>query len=257
MRHWLTCAAFALLASCSDAPPANQAGTTSAVPAAARIAELQAQLAALSARKQRIEDSNAIKRLQRAFGFYMSEGQWQQVADLFAANATLEFGRDGVYSGKERILAWLQAWSGTDNGLREGQLNEFFQLMPVVTLAEDGTTAKARWRGIMLLGQLGEQALWGEGPYENEYVKEAGVWKLARLRWFQTIVVPYEGGWARHEDFNKGIWVSATLPADAPPTAPYGSWPETFLPPFSFTNPVGRYIPERVQEAATAAGGQP
>lgn len=257
MRHWLACTAFVLLAACSEAPPANEAGATAAVPEAARIADLQAQLAALSARKQRIEDANAIKRLQRAFGFYMSEGQWQQVADLFAADATLEFGRDGVYSGKDRILAWLRAYGGTDNGLREGQLNEFFQLMPVVTLAEDGTTAKARWRGIMLLGQMGEQALWGEGPYENTYVKEAGVWKLASLRWFQTIAVPYEGGWARHVDVNNGIWVSATLPADAPPTAPYGSWPETFLPPFSFSNPVGRYSPEPLQEASVSAGGQP
>lgn len=257
LRRLLPCTVFALLTSCSEAPPVNETVATAAAPDLAGIAELQAQLASLEARKQRIEDSNAIKRLQRAFGFYMSEGQWQQVADLFAASATLEFGRDGVYRGQQRILAWLQAWGGTDNGLREGQLNEFFQLMPVVTLAEDGTTAKARWRGIMLLGQLGEQALWGEGPYENEYVKEAGVWKLARLRWFQTIVVPYEGGWARHADFNKGIWVSATLPADAPPTAPYGSWPETFLPPFSFTNPVGRYSPEPVQEVPASAGGQP
>jgi hypothetical protein len=75
-------------------------------------------------------------------------------------------------------------------------------------------------------------------------VKEDGVWKISKLHWFQTILVPYEGGWGRHEDVNKGIWVSETLPPDAPPTYDFGSWPTTFLPPFSFSNPVGRYQPD-------------
>jgi len=250
----LTALILCLLHGCSEMPAAGS--DSASVPAAAetdaaRIDTLRLQLAALQARKLRIEDSNAIKRLQRSFGYYMSEGQWDQVAALFSEDATFEFGRDGVYRGRARILAWLQTFGGNSTGLREGQLNEFFQLMPVLTLDESGSSAKARWRGIMLLGKLGEQALWGEGPYENEYVKEGGIWKFSKLRWFQTIAVPYAGGWVQHEDVNKGIWVSPQLPADAPPTATYGSWPETFLPPFSFANPVGRY------QSAVNSGEQP
>lgn len=241
-RTLLLCATLALLGSCGEAPPA---ATDAAAPAAdpAQIAELRAKLNDLKARKQRIEDSNAIKRLQRAYAYYMEEALWDEVLQLFSENATLEFARDGVYAGKERIREYLYAFGNGKQGLSEGQLTDHLMLMPVLTLADDGTTAKARWNTIMLLGNYGQDANWGEGPYENEYVKEGGVWKISKLRWFQTILVPYEGGWAKHEDVNHGIWVSDTLPPDSPPTAPYGYWPETFLPPFSFQNPVGRYVP--------------
>lgn len=257
----LLCCVGLLLTGCGEAPaPAPTSPTPAAVTTAdaEQIAALRTQLASLEARKQRIEDSNAIKRLQRAFGFYMNEALWDDVVELFADDATLEFGRDGVYAGKARIREYLYALNGGQMGLSEGQLQEHMQLMPVVTLSEDGNTAKARWRSIMMLGELGTNALWGEGPYENEYVKEAGTWKLSKLRWFQTILVPYDGGWAKHADYNQGIWVSDRLPPDAPLTAAYGSWPETFLPPFSFENPVGRYLPPpAVPEPAATTGAQP
>jgi hypothetical protein len=254
-RIWLLAVTLALLAGCGETPPAAATSAADSTDAA-QLADLRAQLDALKARKRNIEDANDIKRLQRAYGYYMDEALWDEVLQLFSEDATLEFGRDGVYVGKARIREYLYALNEGQQGLRAGQLQEHLQLMPVLTLAGDGRTAKARWRSIMLLGQLGEQALWGEGPYENEYVKEDGVWKISKLRWFQTILVPYAGGWAKNEDFNKGIWVSDTLAPDAPPSAPYGSWPETFLPPFSFENPVGRYVPPPAQPAAATTTGE-
>lgn len=253
------CLALVLLSACGQ--PADTAPSAVAPPLATAVASataneiavLRERLSALEARKQAIADSNAIKRLQRSFGYYMSEGQWDEVVALFTEDATLEFGRDGVYVGRDRIRAWLDAYGGGQAGLREGQLNEHLLVMPVVTLAGDGRSAQARWRSIMLLGQFGEQALWGEGPYENTYVKEDGIWKIDTLHWFQTILVPYEGGWAQHEDFNQGLWVSNTLPPDAPATTSYGYWPETFLPPFSFENPVGRYQPPPDADSAEEA----
>jgi len=218
------------------------------------LVSMREQLTALQNQAQKIRDANDIKRLQRSYGYYMEEALWDEVIDLFAENATFEFGRDGVYRGKARIREYLYALNNAEQGLLEGQLNEQLELMPVVTLGDDGLTAKARWRTIMMIGTQGEQALWGEGPFENEYVKENGVWKFSKLRWFQTIVVPYKGGWAKSEDVNHGIWVSDTLPADAPPTANYGYWPETFLPPFSFANPVGRYVQPG---SASSEGVQP
>lgn len=249
-RSWICGAALILLTACGDAPPAAEPAATESADAQ-QVAELRARLESLQARKQRIEDSNAIKRLQRAYAYYMEEALWDEVVQLFSTDATLEFARDGVYSGKERIREYLYALGNGRQGLSEGQLQDHLMLMPVLTLAADGMSAKARWNTIMLLGTHGAEANWGEGPYENEYVKEDGVWKISKLRWFQTILVPYEGGWAKHEDVNKGIWVSDTLPPDAPPTAPYGYWPETFLPPFSFPNPVGRYVPPAASAAAS------
>ena len=58
-------------------------------------------------------------------------------------------------------------------GLKRGQLNEHLILQPVIHIAEDARTAKGRWRALIMAGQLGESAIWGEGEYENEYIKQS------------------------------------------------------------------------------------
>ena len=228
---------FLLIACDQSSPTAN----TGAVPSEAQLAAYRERVAALRDKAERIKDVNDIKRLQRSFGYYFDAGQWDDMAALFADNATLEYARDGVYVGKQRIRDYFYALGDGKAGLKQGQLNEHFQIMPVITLSADGTSAQARWRDLSLQGQYGKTALWGEGPYENEYVKDNGVWKISKLHWFQTILVPYDGGWYKNEDYNKGLYVSDTLPPDKPPTTDDGYWPTTYLPPFHFDNPVATY----------------
>lgn len=236
---WLL-AGSVLVSACSD-----QSGQVAPGP---DLSVLETRLAALQERAQRLRDANDIKRLQRAYGYYLDEALWDELADLFTENATIEYARDGLYRGKDRIREYFNHLGGNQTGLSDGQLNEHFQLMPVITLAEDGMSAMGRWRAVILNGELGENAMWGEGPYENEYVKEDGIWKISKVRWYQTIMVPYEGAWGLNEDITKGIYVSPQFPPDEPQTDTFGSWPETFLPPFHFDNPVGRYIPAAAAE---------
>ena len=82
-------------------------------------------------------------------------------------------------------------------GPLEGVLYDHFQLQPIVTVADDGLTANGRWRLFLMTGVAGSGSggNWGEGIYENEYVKENGVWKIRKLHWYATFVAPYEGGW--------------------------------------------------------------
>lgn len=199
--------------------------------------ELQARIAALEARKTLLEDTNAVKRLQRAYGYYLDRGLWDEAANLFAADATLEVGLDGVYVGQRRVREYLRALGDGRTGLAPGQLYENMQLMPYVSVSSDGRTAKATWRDVILSGQLGNRATWGEGPYVNEYVKDHGVWKIKSLHWYQTLVVPYHGGWAKNIDVNGGKYVSDRLPPDRPPTEQYRTWPGGYLPPFTFDQP--------------------
>ena len=232
------------LQACSDQNQEDQSVVSNApIADVQQIESLRNQVADLKIRAQRVRDANDIKRLQRAYGYYLDEALWDEMADLFTDDATVEYARDGLYRGKDRIRQYFYELGSGQQGLTEGSLNEHFQLMPVITLADDGMTAKGRWRAIILNGELGDTALWGEGPYENEYRKENGVWKISKVRWYQTILVPYEGGWGLNEDVNKGIYVSDQFPPDEPQTDSFGSWPETFLPPFHFENPVQKYIP--------------
>lgn len=221
------------LAGCGGAPGAEEL---------AAVRALEARVAALVERKTRVEDVNAIERLQGAYGYYIDRGLWDEAAALFADDGTIEIGLDGVYVGKARVREYLHALGGGRQGLVDGELNEHLQVMPVITLAADGRTAKARWRAITLTGELGGEAFWGEGPYENEYVKDGGVWKIQTLHWYQALHVPYEGGWQTKADPTGAKYVSATLPPDRPPTVEYKTWPDTYVPPFSFPNPVGKYV---------------
>jgi hypothetical protein len=209
---------------------------------------VDAEIAALTLRVQKLESARAVKKLQRAFGFYVDRGLWDDAADLFTDNGTVEIGVDGVYVGKARIRDYLKRLHGNQDGLIYGQLNEWVTLQPVIDIAADGRSAKARWRDLGMLGQHKKHAEWRDGIYENDYVKEDGVWKIKSLHLFVNFVTPVEKGWARLKA-GEGVLQSAAskaFPPDRPSAVRGGkSFPDTQIPAFHGPNPVtGRTITE-------------
>lgn len=207
-----------------------------------RITALKAKIARLSKEAERIDDANKIENLQMAYGYYLDRGYWDEAADLFAADATVEMGDDGVYVGQDRIRKLIKAYGGGNPGpgLPYGQYYHHMQLQPVINVAPDGKTAKGRWREFSLLGQFHKYAKWAAGIFENEYVKEDGVWKIKKMHYYETFVAPYKGGWARLKPV-KGDWasdVSRKFPPDGPPTTDYKPFPDVYVPPFHYKNPV-------------------
>ena len=207
---------------------------------------MSAEIGRLSAEVDRLEGARAVRKLQRAYGYYVDRGLWDEAADLFADDATLEVGADGVYVGKARIREYLQRQGGGKPGLAYGQLNEHLQLQPEVDVAADGRSAKGRWRDLAMLGHFGTDAFWGDGIDENSYVNEGGVWKIKSLHLFVNFVAPLAGGWSRMTPA-PADWRSDTakaFPPDRPPTVSYRPFPETQVPPFHYGNP-GRRAPEK------------
>jgi len=230
-------AALALLV----ALQASGASAQSSEDPAARVAALRARLASVETRTARVADIDAIENLQGSYGYYTDKMLWDEVLDLFADDGTLEIGPSGVYVGKDSIRRYLYSLSGGKQGPLEGVLNEHFQLQPIVTVAPDGQSAKARWRALLMLGVYGSGSAgdWGEGTYENEYVKQNGVWKIRKLHWYTTFIAPYEGGWLNVskklvDDYALGRGVSP----DRPPSETYDPYPGVYVPPFHFKNPV-------------------
>jgi SnoaL-like domain len=238
-RGWRAGVAWVGALACVGLCAGYLSGCTGAGPMTpdAESGSLAQRVAALRQRAQALRDINDIKRLQRAYGYYLDAGRWDEVASLFSRTASLEIGLDGVYRGRDRVLQYFRAVGGGHDGLAAGQVNQYLQLMPVINLAPDGLHALGTWRAVILAGQPGKGAWWGEGPYENEYVKEDGVWKISALHWYQTLVTPYgNGGWARNPDVNGGHYAPASLPPDAPPTELYKIWPGAHVPHFHFRN---------------------
>jgi hypothetical protein len=184
----------------------------------------------------RLEDEDAIENLQRAYGFYFDKAQWKDAADLFADNGTLELGGAGVFVGKKRIQDSITLTS--PEGFVRGKMYNSLQLQPIVDIANDGKTAKGRWRFVAEIGTANQadSAQWGGGTYENEYVKENGVWKIQRLHGYTRFVTPYADGWGKKALPNPRP--DDGFKPDRPPTQVYDSYPATFVAPFHYRNPV-------------------
>lgn len=207
------------------------------IPDERRMAVLEAKLASLRKQVSLLEDAKAIERLQQAYGYYLSAGLGNELAELFANDPTvsIEIGGRGVYVGKERIRAFL---TREGEGLKPGELREAPMMQGVVHVAPDGKTAKGRWRVLMMAGMHGEDGRWIEGPYENEYVKEDGVWKFSKVHWYATVIGSYDEGWHRKPLPMPGPLEE--LPPDRPPSEQYQPYPAFYVPPFHYLHPVTR-----------------
>lgn len=211
----------------------------------------EARLAAYRERVERLEDEDAIENLQASFGYYFDKGLWADAADLFAADASFEYGQRGVYVGKERIHRAMLLFG--PEGLGQGYLNNHMQLQSIISVAPGGRTATARWQGMIQLAEPGANGIWGVGIYENAYVKERGTWKISSLHFYPVALTDYDLGFMRSSLRMAGP--SALYPPDKPPTEVYRTFPANYIPPFSFVHPVtGQSLRDIPQPADNVVG---
>jgi hypothetical protein len=222
-------------------PNPGSAPVAAAVPVQPVAASaVKATAAQLDRDLTRLEDVDAIENLQNAYGFYRQKWQWDDAARLFAKDGTREIAQRGVYVGRDSVRRSFELDGPA--GVRQGEVAEHFLYQHVIHVADDGRTAKARVRELSLVGGYGRNAEVGGEVAENSFVKEAGVWKIQAEHQYTTFWADYAKGWSR------GAMPIAKadprLPADRPPTQVYEAFPEYFIPPFHYANPVtGKPMP--------------
>ena len=106
----------------------------------------------------------------------------------------MEIGLQGIYKGRKSIRHALEQFGL--QGLREGELNDHLQLQTLVHISPDGFTAKARGSELIMSGKFGESGEWGLGVFENEYVKQDGIWYIKAMDLDYVWTAGYKGGWA-------------------------------------------------------------
>ncbi|HTV76852.1 MAG TPA: nuclear transport factor 2 family protein [Steroidobacteraceae bacterium] len=198
----------------------------------ARMDELLRRIEQLEIKARTAEDYMAICNLQAAYGYYVDKTLYDEAADLFARDARLEIAGRGLFVGQERVRKYLHALPK----LEFGCVFNHMQLQPVISIAADGRSARGRWRNFIQIGWLGREARWGEGTYENEYLREDGVWKIEYLHFYTTYYVEFEKGWN-----HGGVPLAGPLPGMEPDrtlTVDYKAFPHVFVPPYHYTNPV-------------------
>ena len=122
-----------------------------------------------------------------------------QVANLYAdhPDTCVEF-LGGRYNGKEGVQRlyigrFANSFVAGRNGPVYGLPLDHPQMQGIVDVNSEGTRAKGRFRSMMSAGThdsikdthpRGLVQWWEGGVYENEYIKENGVWKIFRLKYF-------------------------------------------------------------------------
>jgi hypothetical protein len=218
------------------AVPVDLAAFAPEIETGTSLADLAQTAARIEQEIELIEAENEIENLQRIYGFYVEKGFWSEAADLFTDDGILEIAGSGVFQGRDHVRGFLQSIDAEFP--QPGRLYDQMQLMPVVHVAPDGQTAKARWQLFAQEAKYGEFAEWGVGWYENDYVREDGVWKIAHLRQYNRMYSPDQEGWAETALPGPTYQLAATAVPDAPSSIEHALYPAVAEPDFHFANPV-------------------
>lgn len=239
-------ALLALLAAWADAPAAE-------VPPRTPLQQLEIAVV-------RAEDISAIKTLQRAYGYYADRGLWNELADLFADDATANY-PSGGFDGNASIRAmFVQNLGQGRQGLAEGRIYNHTILQPVIDLAPDGATATGRWRVLGMLGRHGASAIWADSLYRFDYVKRDGTWKIKALTAYAGSGGGYDAGWTKPAPRPPGASAASPIrnnlahPADRPWIDPCEADVSVCVVPFPYPNRGTMRVAEDVtaQVSATA-----
>ncbi len=215
---------------------------------------LQEKVEALTRQVGILEDVNAIRHLHYKYGYYMDKCLYDETVELFSDSAEVRF-LNGLYRGRKGAQRLYCDWfrnlfTGGHNGPAYGFLLDHLMLQGVIDVAPDRATARARFRCFMQGGVHESKKevipnfpsqFWEGGIYENEYVREDGVWKIRLLNYNMLWQATYKEGWT-HSAVHLGA-LTKTFPED--PNGPDelvsampDVWPHTRVVPFHYPHPV-------------------
>jgi hypothetical protein len=196
----------------------------------------------LGKRVAKLDDIEAIQRLQRSYGFYIQNWMYEELSDLWADGPEAELNiLSGVFSGKDSVKKYFYSLKSQHEN--PDFLHQLMQLSGIVDVAPDGQTAEGRWfaMGAVALPHVqGVQAISCNGIYTAEYVKEKDTWKILKLMWHPLIMVNPSESWVKKE---KAQYSGPVIYANekAKPDHPRDfdpRYPSGYIVPFHFTHPV-------------------
>ena len=129
-----------------------------------------------------LAEIEAIKRLKYKYLRCLDQKLWDELAECFVENATSAYG-GGKYSfeGRDAILEFLRDAMGADTFLSSHRVHH-----PEIDLTSK-TTATAIWAlEDVVIDTKWEITIRGAAFYEDEYLKEGGVWKIQHTGYKRT-----------------------------------------------------------------------
>jgi hypothetical protein len=216
--------------------------------------EIESRIKELENKVRTLEDLEAIKRLQRSFGYYLEHWMYEEILDCFSDSPDTELNiMVGIYLGKEGVRRYVTGEK--ERSVNPELLHQVMQLSGIVDIGIDGKTAEGRWYGFGAVaipsGKGVIQMLFG-GVYTCKYIKEGGKWKILKIMWNPTYSCPPTEGWVKPERV-------AAVAGDSPSKPPRADkpreldtrYPSGYIVPFHYRHPVtGKETSERKHNAS-------
>jgi hypothetical protein len=150
-------------------------------------------LPALVARIDRLNDEDAVRNLQHAYGYYVDRRMWDDVVDLFTADARARMGGKH-FRGTTGVRRAMELMGPA--GLVQGVLNDHPQFDTIVQVLPGGLEAIARGIELGMIGDASKSAQhWEINVFRNRFVKQGGLWKLRELDVQPLLKADYGRGW--------------------------------------------------------------
>jgi len=221
------------------------------------VEELKQLVESLRKEVTRLSDEGEIKKLHFKYGYYIDKCLYKEAVDLYADDegTFVEFlgGRYRRKAGAARLYIERFAPRFVDgrNGPVHGFLLDHAQMQDIIDVRPDGKTACGRFRTLMSAGThksvqdthpRGLVQWWEGGLYENEYIKENGIWKIWKLKYFPFWHANFDKGWSNKEIGEFVPFETETYPENE--TGPdeiveqLMLWPDTRVVPFHYKHPV-------------------
>jgi len=216
--------------------------------------EMEARLKALEKKVGILEDVNEVKRLQRAYSYYVQHMMRDEIVDCFADHPDVALHwLEGSWLGKEGVKRYFGVGSDRPDP-PPGFLHQVMPIAGVVDVEPNGKRAKGRWYafgGVSIPREGKFQCTFVGGIYEIEYIKENGVWKFLIINWIipYNVTVP-EGAWVPPEAIGEAIMNFKAPSPDTPPKASDPRFKSGYIFPFHYKHPVtGKATSENAKNA--------
>ena len=170
-------------------------------------ADLEARVRELEAKVQELSDREAIRDLRYRYHEYINDARFDEIGDLFSDDGEVNFGHLGTAHGRDeirRFFGGLRASAG-NGGAADWQprLSRVRQFIHNHMVEVDGDHA----HGFAYLEA--KPVYKGESyvvaaRYDDDYVRQNGQWKFARMALMPYFMVPLKEGWAQDDLLKMG-----------------------------------------------------
>jgi len=215
------------------------------------LEDLEARLKTLESEVRTLKDIDAIKTLQRAYGYYLEHWMSQEVIDCFSDSPEVTLALyEGTWLGKDSVKRYF-----TRENISPEFIHQVMQLSPIVDIDHDGFRGRGRWYSWGAVAaplENGVRRIFMGGIYECEYIREGGIWKILKLQYSLQISADPRDGWVSPE---KAVRIDPKAKRKyqdpRPDIAPNGMdtrYPSGFIFPFHYKHPVtGKETSEAVR----------